>query len=289
MLIRGFKLDNKATIIAVCAALLLLTLVFACSKGCSTKPSTGTKSAFKTTPKTQTAVTKDKHKYDDFRPMSSSAGSGHSGSYYEETSEDDKTPPALISEEEKKRMKKFDAEEEEAMKKSAAEWLQNKLADSSLSAKTREQWLLKANQSYNDGKNARKRKDYKSAIKHFNDILKDEKATPVTKYFALYNLMGCAQEMKDLELFFIAARMRAKLVATEDLTVVGVEQKNTDQLVWCDKVEAALKAKDNPAKFDEAVMLKMNEHNGELERETAEASVKRDIEFYTKLFKDFYE
>lgn len=283
--------NRQITIIAISAALAFLLLIFACSRGCN-KTTEKKIQVIKQT-STNDGDSEDYSREDkDYSSMSSygSSSGGSSGSYYDEYDDnEEKTPPPLISEEEKLRMKKFDKEEDERMRQAAAEWLQEKLADKSISAKTREQYLLKANQSFNDGMLARKRKDYRSAIKHFNNILQDEKATPITKYFALYNLMGCAQETKDLELFFIAARLRAKLVATEDLSIIGIEEKNTDQITWCNKVEAALKAKDNPAKFDEAVRLKIAEFDGELEREKAEASVKRDIEFYTKLFKDFYE
>ncbi len=281
-------MDNKATIIAVCAALLLLTLVFACSKGCSTQPSTSGKKAFPTSSKTQTTTTKDEHQYDDFRPSGSSAGSGHSGSYYEESSEDDKIPPSLISREQMKEMIKAREIEDEKLRESAANWIAERLKDPTLSAKTREQFLLRANQNFNNAMHAAKRKDYTTAIKEFNAILKDEKASAVTKYFALYNLAIVAQNMKDLDLFFVATRMKAKLVANEDLTILNIH-KNYDQLIWCNKVEYALKAQESPQYMDEAIKAKIDEHGGEITREAAQKFVEKDIVYYRKLFKDFYE
>ena len=100
--------------------------------------------------------------------------------------------------------------------------------------------------------------------------------------------MSIAQELGDLDLFFIAARMRGKLVAEEDLSVIGLEKTNSE-IIWAQEAELALKAKDSNDAFEKLVALKIEKFEGNLDRATAEASAKRSIKKYTKLFKDFIE
>lgn len=289
-------MDNKNTIIiAVCAACLLLTIIISCSRGCgkpSKKTTTGFSQSETSSGKTTTKKTKEQEDYG-FPTGSYSGGGSHGsgGGYvpdYSSMESDNGAPPALLSADDKAEMLKFNEEEAKRLQEEAEEWLSNKLKDKSLSAKTIEQYKLKQNQNFNNGMVARYEKNYERAIKEFNEILKDDTATSITKYFALYNLMSIAQELGDLDLFFIAARMRGKLVAEEDLSVIGLEKTNSE-IIWAQEAELALKAKDSNDAFEKLVALKIEKFKGNLDRATAEASAKKSIKKYTKLFKDFIE
>ncbi len=287
-------MDNKnSIIIAVCAACLLLTIIISCSRGCgkTSKTTTGFSQSETSSGKT---TTKTKNQEDYGFPTGSYSGGGNynnGGGYvpdYSSMESDNGAPPALLSADDKAEMLKFNEEEAKRLQEEAEEWLSNKLKDKSLSAKTIEQYKLKQNQNFNNGMVARYEKNYERAIKEFNEILKDDTASSITKYFALYNLMSIAQELGDLDLFFIAARMRGKLVAEEDLSVIGLEKTNSE-IIWAQEAELSLKAKDNNDAFEKLVALKIENFKGKLDRATAEASAKRSIKKYTKLFKDFIE
>ncbi|MBP5470465.1 MAG: hypothetical protein J6Z11_14615 [Candidatus Riflebacteria bacterium] len=271
--------DNK-TIIAVCALCLMMTLLFACSRGCSKKEP---KKVVVTPPKNKEVVEFIEEEKEYKEPVTSSRSSrGNSGS--------SGNPPALLSEEEKAKMAKRDEENLEKLNRLKKEWMEEKLKDPNLSPVAREQYLLRSNPNFVVGMKALENNDFKTAIKNFNEIAQDEKTTPISKYFACKSLMEVAVKMKDFELYFIAARMKAKLEATEDLSMLGVE-KNTYSLDWCDKVENTLKARDDPKYFEICVKLKLKKYDEVTAKmeEKARKDVEKDIKFYTRQFKELIE
>ncbi|MBQ3644879.1 MAG: hypothetical protein II961_09810 [Candidatus Riflebacteria bacterium] len=303
-------MDNKnITIIAVCASLILLTLIFACSKGC------GDKSKYSTNKGSGSNNFSDYSGGNSKGGRSSKYGSysgsdndsdletyGQSGGYssysgggstYGESSSDytEETaaqPPALLSDEDIKRLQKRRQESLDKLNKNAVEWLKNKTNDPRFSQKTIEKYKIKSHKGFVNGSYALMNKDYKTAIKLFNETVKDPEATVVTKYFALQNLMTIAYETKDLELYFIAARMNALMCAKEDLSVLGIK-KNTHQLDWVEKVEKSIKAKNDPKYFEECVKMKMEFYKFGINRAEAEKEVQKDIQLYTNLYKELLE
>ena len=142
--------------------------------------------------------------------------------------------------------------------------------------------------------NAFEEKDYDTAIVSFNEVLKDKSSTAVTKYFACSELMDLAMEKKDMDLYFIAARMRANLISKEDLDVIGVE-KDEDAMEWVDNLENILKAKKDKKYYDICVQLKIREaeESGfeiteEVKNEIIE-DVEKDISYYSGLYKELIE
>ena len=279
------ELNNNTTIIAVCVVCLLMTMLFACSKGCGSKnePQITQKIVPQKKEKPKEAVKEEKKEIE--KPSSSSRNSGHGNISSFLYAKDYGTPPPMLTTKDKEIMKEIRERNRKKREEYAEKWFEEKLKDQSISEKTREQYLIKSNKSYVSGKVAMKHKDYKAAIKEFTGILKDDKASAVTKYFALQNLVVCAHAMKDLELFFAFAKMRGKLVATEDLSVLNIE-KSDYYLKWCDKVEYALKVKDKKCSFDEAVQFKVQQEK--IDEESAKVQVEDDIEYFSKMFKDFY-
>lgn len=191
-------------------------------------------------------------------------------------------------------LKKRYEEEERRLKEASFRLAENKLKDPTLDPQALEQYKIKANKDFTRGMLARKKKDYKLAIRSFNDVLKDKATSPITRYFALQNLMDIAKENHDMELYFIAARMNANLQATEDLSLIGIE-KNEDALEWVTRVELTLKAINDQKSFEECVKLKLykeNETSGgnvvidESSRKEAEEAVRRDIAYYSETYKE---
>jgi hypothetical protein len=264
--------------------LILLTLVFACSKGCGSKESPSKiVTVTQGNPKNNTIIEEDYEEKTSYQ-SSYSGGGGNTSFYVQE----DVQPPALLSEEDIKNIKKRREQSREKLNKNAIEWLKNKTNDPRFCQQTLEKYKVKSHQGFVNGSYAFLRKDYKTAIKCFNETIKDPNATPVTKYFALQNMMNIAYETKDLELYFIAARMNALMCAKEDLSVLGIE-KNTHQLEWVEKVEKTIKARNDPKYFDECVKMKLDFYKYGMTKEQAEKEVKKDIEFYTNLYKELIE
>ena len=100
--------------------------------------------------------------------------------------------------------------------------------------------------------------------------------------------MTIAYETKDLDLYFIAARMNAVMCAKEDLSVLGIK-KSDHQLNWVDKVENSIKARNDPKYFEECVKMKMVFYKYGINRIEAEREVRKDIKLYTNLYKELIE
>ncbi len=216
---------------------------------------------------------------------SGSRSSSYGSSYYPD---EGTTPPSLLSEKDKSQMQSKLEKDQKVLRENAIKWLNAKINDSKFSQQTIEKYKIKANQSFVNGSVAFKNKQYNVAIKNFNDVLKDKEASPVTKYFALSNLMNIAMETKDFELYFIAARMNAALCATEDLSVLGIE-KSTHQLEWVEKVENSIRAKKDQKYFDKCVQAKLDFYRGGIDQEEAIEETKRDIVVYTEIYKELIE
>ena len=278
-------MDNKQiTIAAVCGMLMLLLLVFACSKGCGKKETPIKKPIV--TPKASNVgtVIEDDYHEKEYSSYSSSSGGGSSSSFYQE----DAQPPALLTEEDIRNIQRRRERSREKLSKNAIEWLKNKTNDPRFCQQTLEKYKIKSHQGFVNGSYAFMKKDYKTAIKFFNETIKDPNASVITKYFALQNMMNIAYETKDLELYFIAARMNALMCAKEDLSILGIE-KSTHQLDWVEKVEKSLKARNDPKYFEECVKMKLDFYKYGMKREQAEREVKKDIELYSNLYKELIE
>lgn len=269
-----------------------MTLLFACSRGCKSKdePSYEIKR-----PKVQQNQENQADKDESDNKYTPYSGGGYSGSSsgdsgysdYSDYSES-VSPPELLSEKEKAKMLKKREENRKKLRANAIEWLKHKTNDPSLCIQTIEKYKIKSHQGFTNGTVALRNKDYNSAIKFFNETVKDANASPVTKYFALSNMMTIAQQTKDVKLYFIAARMSAMLCATEDLSALGIK-KDTHQLEWVEKVEKTIYARNDPKYFEECVKLKMDLYEGGVTREDAEEDVRDDIAFYTDLYKEMLE
>lgn len=257
-------------------------LVFACSKGSS--PKTSKNKPISQTTKKQTE--KNTAKHDDYGSGSGGFPSSSSKSSYYSTGSS--YPPAILTEAEKAKMKARRIKQKEKLIKEAEKWLLSKSNDVSLCDNTREKNKIKSHQGFANGTVAKRKHDYKTAIKCFSDTYKDEKATVLTKYFAACNLKDVAREIGDIDLYFIAARMEAKLIATEDLTMLNIE-KSTSEFDWIDKVEAALKAKNDPKYFEKLVKMKMDLYGSGINRKEAEQEAREDIEYYSKMFKELVQ
>ena len=278
-------MDNKQiTIAAVCAMLILLTLVFACSKGCEKKESPSKRvTVTQENPKDNTIIEEDYEEKPSYQ--SSYSSGGENTSFYVQ---EDAQPPALLTEADIKSIQKRRQKSREKLSKNAVEWLKNKTNDPRFCQQTIEKYKIKSHQGFVNGSYAFMNKDYKTAIKFFNETIKDPEASAITKYFALQNMMNIAYETKDLELYFIAARMNALICAKEDLSILGIE-KSTHQLDWVEKVEKSLKARNDPKYFEECVKMKLDFYKYGMKREQAEREVKKDIELYSNLYKELIE
>ncbi len=281
--------NKKIIIIAVCCCCLLMTMIIACSKGCGKKED----KKVVVVPK-QNFINNEDEEIKDYKSensYSSPIRSSGSSSYSDESSG---TPPALLTEEEKAEMAKSLEKDIEKINQLKKEWFEKKLKESDNSKTAFEQMKLRSNPSFLKGMNAIEQKDFDTAILSFNEILKDNNATPVSKYFACSKLMDVAMEKKDIDLYFIAARMRANLIMKDDLEVLGIE-KDEDAMEWVDKVENTLKARNDKKYYDICVQLKMREieESGfEVDAETRteiEQSVDHDIKYYSDLYKELIE
>ncbi len=274
-------MDNKQiTIAAVCGMLILLTLVIASSRGCSSEKETRTVIS-----KPKTTVTKpsiiEKEEDDDSPSYSYSSFSGSRGG----------NAPAVLTEEDKAEIAKSYEENQELMNKLKKKWMEDKLKDPNVSPVAKEQYKLRSNPNFIIGMQAIDNSDYKTAIQNFNEILRDKETSPVSKHFACSIIMDIAMQLKDPELYFIAARTKGRLEATEDLSILKIE-KGTFTLDWCDRVENTLKARNDPKYFEICVNQKLKGRKEPISiefREKAKKDVERDIRNYSEKFKELIE
>lgn len=157
-----------------------------------------------------------------------------------------------FSDAEQKQMQEREKETDKLIETAARDWLFSMANDESLSEKTREKYKLKMNQNYVEGSNAQSMKDYPRAIKSYFQVLKSEDSTDVTKYYALNNIKTIALKMNNMELFIEVSKAYAKLIATADLSVIGI-QKTEDQIEWIENFEKIYKAKRDPSALESLV------------------------------------
>ena len=270
--------DNKYLIIAGAVVICMIMAIFLANlRGCSSKRDD---KVVVPKPKvaTSTKVEKEEEEYRT-RPSSFKSPSRSFSSY-----------PPPPSDQDKERMAKKYEENKKKLKQLKIDWFEEQLKDPNISPLAREQYKFRSNPNFVVGMRAMDNQDYKTAIKSFSEITKDKKASAYSKYYACKALMDCAYKIKDMELYFIAARMSAKLIADEDLSLIGKE-KGEFTLEWCDKVENTLKARNDPKYFDICVKRKLANFDtiNDKTREMAKKSVESDIRFYTKKYKELIE
>ena len=286
-------MDNRNTLIAISLCFLFLCLVFAGVRGCtknsdSKLPNIVKKQVNNTTAQKEKDKTGYSHSYDSGANTGYYSTSSSSDNYYEDADDTHTTPPAILSKSEKEAMERKRQDKKEKIRKAAIEWLKQKTSNTALCQQTIERYKVKSHQGFANGTVALRNKDYKTALNYFNQTVKDPEATAITKYFAINNMMIIAQRMKDIELYFIAARMNAALCAKEDLTLLGI-QKNSNHLEWVNRVEKTIKARNDKTAFQECVQAKLDEYQSSIDRSEAEMKVREEIEYYTELYKEMLE
>ncbi len=191
----------------------------------------------------------------------------------------------ICSKDELEQIKKDKEAAQAELVKAKEEWIQNKINDESLDITTREKYKLLNNQQLANGTMFMRQKNYTDAVKQFNEVVNDETATPLTKYFALESIENIAKILKNKELYFTAAKMRGKLVATADLSVIG-QQKKTDYLDWINESEKLLSAKANPEVYNQLLMETQHE-NGDISAQRARDILEETIKDRTLFFGEF--
>ncbi len=135
-------MDNKQiTIAAVCAMLILLTLVFACSKGCEKKESPSQRvTVTQGDPNDNTIIEEDYEEKPSYQSSYSGGGGGDTSFYVQE----DAQPPALLTEADIKSIQKRRQKSREKLHKNAVEWLKNKTNDPRFCQQTIEKYKIKS-------------------------------------------------------------------------------------------------------------------------------------------------
>ncbi|NCB39555.1 MAG: hypothetical protein EOM80_12405 [Erysipelotrichia bacterium] len=190
-----------------------------------------------------------------------------------------------FSEEEKAKMLERNAEVDKLLNEAATNWLFSKANDDSLPPKTREKYKLKLNTAYVEASMAKKRKDYPQAIKKFYEAIKAPDSTPVSKYYSLLNIKTIALKMKDMDLFIVASKMEARLMAEEDLSAIGIT-KSEEHLEWVESFEKLLNARKDPAILNDLVQKRMEFQKGKYSREDVEKMIFLEADRYEAIFKE---
>lgn len=168
-------------------------------------------------------------------------------------------------------------------------WALAKISDTSLTAKTREKYRFKMIKSYGKAIEAMKKKNYRLALKEFRKSLKDPMASPVTQYMAYMYMKSAAQKLGDLDLYLLIADAGAELIATEDLSAIGIE-KTTKQRRWVSKFGKLMRAANDKGKYRLLVDERMSKYKASAEkRPIIEKTINRQINEYRKHFKEFFK
>jgi len=192
-----------------------------------------------------------------------------------------------FSESEQKLMQERVKETNKLIETAAQDWLFSMANDETLSAKTREKYKIKMNKNYVEGSNAQSLKDYPRAIKSYFQVLKSEESTDVTKYFALNNIKTIAIKMNNMELFIEVSKAYAKLIATADLSTIGVK-KTDDQIEWIETFEKIYRAKKDPAALESLVQEKQKD-NPEIPRDEIIQDIMVEAAEYEAIFKELMQ
>ena len=291
--------ENKNTIIIASVVCVLLVVIILATRGCSKK-----QEEKRVIVAPQKFIKNEEKEIEKSSPSYSYSGgsSGYSSGDYGD-------PPALLTEEDKKELAKNYEEDNKVIATLKKEWMENKLSDPNLNAVAREQFKLRSNPAFANGMKAFEKEDYAASAGFFNEILKDPNTSPVSKYFACMKLMDIAMKKKDLDLYFMAANLRASLEEKEDLELLGIVKSSASKN-WIKKLEYTLRAKKDPSYFQKCVELKLaktpkenteeigellavspkgKDYNDEKAIDWAKDRVKKEIEFYSDKYKDLLE
>ncbi len=270
--------ENKNTIIIVSVVCVLLVVIGVATRGCGNKEE-------KRVIVAPQNFNKKIDKNEKISEMKTTYSRGYSGGG--SSADAPSGPPPLYTEDELKKRSKKIKERKARIAKLKKEYIEKKLSDPSLSPEAIEQLKLRSNPSFFSGMKAFKNKDYKEAGKGFAEVLNDKDATPVSKYFAAWNLMEVAKETGNFELFFIAAKTRASLISKEDLSMLGYE-KSDEEMENIKYIEKILKAKMDSNQYRECLKEKLSEFEDITDEyiEMAKEELDEDVEYYSSIYKE---
>lgn len=164
------------------------------------------------------------------------------------------------------------------------DWLKDKSKDPKLSAKSQVRYRLKLVEGFRDGNTALNNGDYAEAIKQYMAGAKDPDGCAVTRYVCFDQMRYAARMMKDHDLYLEILKEQAKLIAGDDLAVLGIEKSEAGYVLYNRRklFVQALKGPDGmrQAVDDYMASYKLKEES----REDAEKEFVEDFEEWKKTF-----
>lgn len=164
------------------------------------------------------------------------------------------------------------------------DWLKDKSKDPKLSAKSQVRYRLKLIEGFRDGNTALNNGDYAEAIKQYMAGAKDPEGCPVTRYVCFDQMRYAARMMKDHDLYLEILKEQAKLIASDDLAVLGIEKSDSGYVLY-NRRKLFVQALKSPDGMRQAVDEYMASYKlKEESREDAEKEFVEDFEEWKKTF-----
>lgn len=132
----------------------------------------------------------------------------------------------VFSEEEAQEFRRQRAEIRSRISAMKRSWVSGRAGNSSLEDKTQARYQLKLIEGYAAGNKAFNDKNWTEAVKAYMDGVKDPDATSLTRYLCFENMSMAARSLKDYDLYLEILKEQGKLIAEEDLSVLGIKKDN---------------------------------------------------------------
>ena len=193
-----------------------------------------------------------------------------------------------FSEKQIEEIQKRTQQHRQKLEKVAEQWVMDRVNDQSLPENVRERYKLRTIQPYVNGLELYKNGDYYDSVRSLFEVLDHPDATPLAKYMALVYMRSAATKARDFGLFIELSMIQAQLIATEDLTSIGIE-KDERSIRWCNIQKELFEARKNSAAFDGIVAKRLRERNlTSRSRSNEERILKNEIKDFEQRFKEFF-
>lgn len=147
-------------------------------------------------------------------------------------------------------------EHEAKIEAESLKWAEDYLKNPDLSSNTVETFRFRMIKEYAAGTAALNAKDYSGALREFQKALENPNASPVSK-FVIYDYMRhAAVQLKDIDLFIKILGQQARLIAEQDLSVMGIK-KSPDSIIVAGDMAKHLRAIRDPQAFNALVDQKL--------------------------------
>jgi hypothetical protein len=221
---------------------------------------------------------------------SSSASRGSSAGYSSGRESEELVPKRTYTEKEMQELRRKREELRKEMYDRKLKWVQEKVNDESLSAKSRYRYRLKMIDGFRKGNDAFNKGDYVDALKEYMKGLKDPDGNEETKFMCLMQMRMTAKMLKDYDLYLELLKQQSQMIEEHNLQVFGIEKGKSGWPLYESRRRYIMAIKE-PDGIDKAVdeIMKDNFFLDKKDREEIREKFINDMEEFKKDFESTRE